>query len=72
MKDFIYLNGKKTEIDFQRSNILYDLIDRYSIKFKYKNIAVAVNMKIITKSKWKSFKIKRNDKIEIVTPFPGG
>ena len=47
-------------------------MEKYSRKIKNQNIAVAVNMKIVTRSEWKSFRVEKNDKIEIVSPFPGG
>ena len=72
MINTIYLNGKKTQVDLEKSNLLIDIVKKYSRKIKNQNIAVAVNMKIVTRSEWKSFKVEKNDKIEIVSPFPGG
>ena len=70
MINTIYLNGKKTQVDLEKSNLLIDIVEKYSRKIKSQNIAVAVNMKIVTRSEWKSFKVEKNDKIEIVSPFP--
>ena len=39
---------------------------------KKKQLAVALNFKLVCKSKWRSTKIKQNDKIEIVSAFTGG
>ena len=72
MINTIYLNGKKTQVDLEKSNLLIDIVEKYSRKIKNQNIAVAVNMEIVTRSEWKTFKIEKNDKIEIVSPFPGG
>ena len=72
MTKTIYLNGTKTQVDLEKSNFLIDIVENYTRKIKNQNIAVAVNMKMVTRSEWKSFKIEKNDKIEIVTPFPGG
>ena len=72
MINIIYLNGKKTQVDLEKSNLLIDIVEKFSRKIKNQNIAVAVNMKIVTRSEWKSFKVEKNDKIDIVSPFPGG
>ncbi len=72
MNKIIYLNGNKLEIDLSKCSNLSDLIDKFYLKFKNKNIAVAVNMKIVTKSEWNTYRLEKNDKIEIVVPFPGG
>lgn len=37
-----------------------------------KNVAVALNSKLIKKDDWLTTKLKESDLIEIVTPFPGG
>lgn len=40
--------------------------------YKGKNVAVAINNKIIKKRNWITTKLNESDRIEIVTPFPGG
>lgn len=40
--------------------------------YKGKNVAVALNNKLIKKGNWLTTTLKEFDRIEIVTPFPGG
>ena len=42
MINTIYLNGKKTQVDLEKSNLLIDIVEMYSRKIKNQNIAVAV------------------------------
>jgi len=58
-------------IDTKKENFLEELIKIY-LKNKNMRVAVAVNYELIQRSKWKSKKIIRGDKIEIVQPFFGG
>ena len=37
-----------------------------------KNVAVALNGELVKKDDWLTTKLKEYDRIEIVTPFPGG
>ena len=37
-----------------------------------KNVAVALNSELVKKDDWLTTKLKEYDRIEIVTPFPGG
>ena len=39
---------------------------------KKKNMAVALNNKIVKKEDWTKTKIQNSDRLEIVMPFPGG
>ena len=52
--------------------LLSDFITTYTKNKKRNNLAVAVNNKLVVKSKWNSVKLQKNDKIEIISPYPGG
>ena len=71
MKKFnLKINGVSTFIESEEDLFLINILEAY-IK-KNKNIAVALNYKIVTKKKWELTKLNDRDNIEIVTPFPGG
>lgn len=62
----IIVNGKKEK----NYNNLEELIN--ALNYNKKNIAILVNDKVIKKEQWKDFKLKDNDKIEIVGFVGGG
>jgi len=70
-KNYFTINGKQFQIDTNKEKFLDELIKNY-LKHKNIKVAVAVNYELIQKSKWKSKKILKGDKIEIVQPFFGG
>ncbi len=64
----IYINGKKKNIN---SNFnLINIIEEYSLKNKL--IAVEINREVIPKSHYKTKKINKNDRIEILELIGGG
>jgi len=64
----IVLNGKKFSINEKDTiNILLKKIDIKSSK-----VAIEVNKVVIPKEKYRDFKFKKNDKVEIVTFIGGG
>ena len=64
----IVLNGKKFSINEKDTiNILLKKIDIKSSK-----IAIEVNKVVIPKEKYRDFKFKKNDKVEVVTFIGGG
>lgn len=70
-KNYFTINGAQFLIDTKKENFLEELINNY-LKNKNIRVAVAVNYELIQRSKWKTKKIIRGDKIEIVQPFFGG
>ena len=70
-KNYFTINGTQFLIDAKKDNFLEELIKNY-LKNKNIKVAVAVNYEMIQRSKWKSKKIIKGDKIEIVQPFFGG
>tara|TARA_Y100000991_G_scaffold171507_1_gene133249 strand:- start:156 stop:374 length:219 start_codon:yes stop_codon:yes gene_type:complete len=70
-KNYFTINGTQFLIDVTKENSLEELIKNY-LKNKNIKVAVAVNYEIIQRTKWKSKKIIKGDKIEIVQPFFGG
>ena len=64
----IQLNGRKIELNNKHS--LATLLKKYKIDSK--KIAVELNGKIISRSKYKLIYIKNKDKIEIVHFIGGG
>ena len=64
----IYINGKKKNIN---SNCyLINIIEEYSLKNKL--VAIEINQEVIPKSKYKTRKINKNDRIEILELIGGG
>lgn len=64
----IVLNGKKFSINEKDTiNILLKKIDIKSSK-----VAVEVNKVVIPKEKYRDFKFKKNDRVEVVTFIGGG
>ena len=64
----IVLNGKKFSINEKDTiNTLLKKIDIKSSK-----VAIEVNKVVIPKEKYRDFKFKKNDKVEVVTFIGGG
>ena len=64
----IYINGEKKNINIS-SNII-NILEEYSLKNKL--IAVEINQEVIPKSNYKTKKINKNDRIEILELIGGG
>ena len=64
----IFNNGKKKNINSNYN--LINIIEEYSLKNKL--IAVEINQEVIPKSNYKTKKINKNDRIEIVELIGGG
>lgn len=66
------INGKIEYFNYREKVILSDIIKKFVKNYERKNIAIAVNNNLIIKKDWYLKKLKNNDAIEIVMPFPGG
>ena len=64
----IYINGKKKNINSNCN--LIDILKEYSLINKL--VAVEINQEVIPKSRYKTFTINKNDKIEILELIGGG
>ena len=68
MKKKLIINGENI---FVISETLLKVLNEINL-INNKNIAIAVNEKVIEKNNWKSHKIESGDIIEIVHPLKGG
>ena len=68
MKKKLIINGKNI---FVISETLLKVLNEINL-INNKNIAIAVNEKVIEKNNWKNHKIESGDIIEIVRPLKGG
>ena len=66
----IKINGVYETHSLEKNITLFNILEKY-LK-QNKNIAVALNFKLVSKSEWKKIKVNDQDSIEIVSPFPGG
>lgn len=64
----IVVNGKNMSIENDTS--LYELIE--FLKIGDKVMAAAVNMNIVKKDDWKSYKLQEGDKVELLNFVGGG
>ena len=64
----IYINGEKKIVNNKYN--LQEVLNIFSIKSKL--VAVEVNKEVVPKSHYKSKKIVRNDKIEVLELIGGG
>ena len=64
------LNYKYKLSNFHLSCLIEKFIEKKEIDPR--NIAVALNEKLVKKSEWNKTKVSENDRIEIVVPFAGG
>ena len=64
----IKINGENKVFESSGEFYLINVLEKY----KKKNMAVALNNKIVKKEDWTKTKIKNSDRLEIVMPFPGG
>ncbi|MBD74347.1 MAG: thiamine biosynthesis protein ThiS [Rickettsiales bacterium] len=72
MNQYYLVNGKRKKFSQGKEIYILDLVNEIFGSKKKKQLAVALNFKLVCKSKWRSTKIKQNDKIEIVSAFTGG
>ena len=66
----VKINGVLETFSLEKNVTLYVILEKY-LK-QNKNIAVALNFKLVSKSEWKKIKVNNQGSIEIVSPFPGG
>ena len=64
----IVLNGKKFSINEKIQSIFF----LKKIDIKSSKVAIEVNKVVIPKEKYRDFKFKKNDKVEVVTFIGGG
>ena len=64
----IKINGENKIFESSEDFYLINILEKY----EKKNIAVALNNKIVKKEDWTKIKIQSSDQLEIVMPFPGG
>ena len=64
----IYINGKKKNINSDLN--LINILEEYSLKNKL--VAVEINQEVISKSDYKTKKINKDDRIEILELIGGG
>jgi len=72
MNEFYHVNGKKKNFSKGKEIYISDLVNEIFGNNNKKQLAIALNFKLVCKSKWRKTKIKQNDKIEIVSAFTGG
>ena len=72
MNQYYLVNGKRKKFSQGKEIYILDLVNEIFGSKKKKQLAVALNFNLVCKSKWRSTKIKQNDKIEIVSAFTGG
>ena len=65
---YILLNGKKFQISGK--DTIMQLLKKIDIKSS--KVAIEVNKVVIPKEKYRYFKFKNNDKVEVVTFIGGG
>ena len=65
---YIVLNGKKFEL--KKKDTISQLLKKIDIKSS--KVAIEVNKVVIPKEKYKYFKFREKDKVEIVTFIGGG
>ncbi len=64
----IYINGKKKNINSNYN--LINILEEYSLNNKL--VAIEINQEVIPKSNYKTKKINKNDRIEILELIGGG
>ena len=65
---YIVLNGKKFSI--KEKDTVTMLLKKINVKSS--KVAIEVNKVVIPKEKYRYFKFKKNDKVEVVTFIGGG
>ena len=65
---YIVLNGKKFQIS--EKDTIMRLLKKIDIKSS--KVAIEVNKVVIPKEKYRHFRFKKNDKVEVVTFIGGG
>jgi len=65
---YIVLNGKKFSI--KEKDTITTLLKKIDVKSS--KVAIEVNKNVIPKEKYRYFKFKNNDKVEVVTFIGGG
>jgi len=68
-KVMVYVNDEPVEYDGES---LYEFLQRLGVNPESKGVAVAVNLEVIARDKWRETKLKQGDKVEIVHAVSGG
>jgi sulfur carrier protein len=67
----ITLNGEK-KIEVLPATVLSSVFPELGIDLNTPGIAVAVNSRVVSKSRWQVYVLKEGDQIEVVKAFQGG
>ncbi len=67
----IILNGEK-KIEVPPASVLSSVFPELGIDLNTAGIAVAVNSRVVSKSRWQVYVLKEGDQIEVVKAFQGG
>lgn len=67
----ITLNGDK-KITLSDNAVLSAVFPELEIELTTPGIAIAVNSRVISKSRWQVYVLKDGDKVEVVRAFQGG
>jgi sulfur carrier protein len=67
----ITLNGEK-KMEVPPAAVLASVFPELGIELTTPGIAVAVNSRVVSKSRWQVYVLKEGDKIEVVKAFQGG
>lgn len=67
----IKINGD-LHTDVIEQSALSDILLKFEIRPETPGIAIAVNEKVISRSRWKEYALQPGDQIEIIRAFQGG
>lgn len=67
----IILNGER-KIEVNANAVLSSVFPDLGIDISTPGIAVAVNTRVISKSRWQVYVLKEGDQVEVVKAFQGG
>lgn len=67
----VLVNGTD-EVDIPEKSVIADIFHHLQIELQTPGIAISVNNRVISKSRWQVYVLQAEDKIEVIRAFQGG
>lgn len=67
----VIINGSEV-IDIPKKSVIADVLTHLNIELQTPGIAISVNNRVISKSRWQVYVLQSEDKVEVIRAFQGG
>jgi len=67
----VHINGNEV-IELPEKSVLSDIFPALELTLQTPGIAISVNERVVSKSRWQVYVLQTGDKVEIIRAFQGG